>query len=136
MITLHLPAAVMIVLLCGFVEYMTSFVTEQITGMRWWDYTGYFLNLHGRICGEGLVVFMLGGMTAVYLLVPAIDAMTMRLKPRLLVCVCLILMVCFTADLVYSFINPNKGDGITNELDMINPTEVAAFDENTDAGRT
>ena len=79
---------------------------------------------------------MLGGMTAVYLLVPAIDAMTMRLKPRLLVCVCLILMVCFTADLVYSFINPNKGDGITNELDMINPTEVAVFDENTDAGRT
>jgi hypothetical protein len=45
-------------------------------------------------------------------------------------------MVCFTADLVYSFINPNKGDGITNELDMINPTEVAVFDENTDAGRT
>lgn len=128
--------ALAIIVLCGFVEYMTSFVTEQITGMRWWDYTGYFLNLHGRICGEGLVVFMLGGMTAVYLLVPAIDAMTMRLKPRLLVCVCLILMVCFTADLVYSFINPNKGDGITNELDMINPTEVAVFDENTDAGRT
>ena len=128
--------ALAIIVLCGFVEYMTSFVTEQITGMRWWDYTGYFLNLHGRICGEGLVVFMLGGMAAVYLLVPAIDAMTMRLKPRLLVCVCLILLACFTADLVYSFINPNKGDGITNELDMINPTEVAVFDENTDAGRT
>ena len=128
--------ALAIIVLCGFVEYMTSFVTEQITGMRWWDYTGYFLNLHGRICGEGLVVFMLGGMMAVYLLVPAIDAMTMRLKPRLLVCVCLILMACFTADLVYSFINPNKGDGITNELDMIETAAVAVSDDDADTGRT
>ena len=128
--------ALAIIVLCGFVEYMTSFVTEQITGMRWWDYTGYFLNLHGRICGEGLVVFMLGGMMAVYLLVPAIDAMTMRLKPRLLVCVCLILMACFIADLVYSFINPNKGDGITNELDMIETAAVAVSDDDADTGRT
>ena len=128
--------ALAIIVLCGLVEYMTSFVTEQITGLRWWDYTGYFLNLHGRICGEGLVVFMLGGMAAVYLLVPAIDAMTMRMKPRVLVCVCLILLACFTADLVYSFINPNKGEGITNELDMVKPAETAVVDDGTDTGRT
>ena len=128
--------ALAIIVLCGLVEYMTSFVTEQITGLRWWDYTGYFLNLHGRICGEGLAVFMLGGMAAVYLLVPAIDAMTMRMKPRVLVCVCLILLACFTADLVYSFINPNKGEGITNELDMVKPAETAVVDDGTDTGRT
>jgi uncharacterized membrane protein len=128
--------ALAIIVLCGLVEYMTSFVTEQITGLRWWDYTGYFLNLHGRICGEGLVVFMLGGMAAVYLLVPAIDAMTMRMKPRVLVCVCLILLACFTADLVYSFISPNKGEGITNELDMVKPAETAVVDDGTDTGRT
>lgn len=127
--------ALAIIVLCGFMEYMTSFVTEQITGLRWWDYTGYFLNLHGRICGEGLAVFMLGGMAAVYLLVPAIDAITMRLKPRLLICVCVILMICFTADLVYSFFNPNKGDGITNELDMVKTAAVAAADDNADTGR-
>lgn len=128
--------AVSIILLCGFVEYMTSFVTEQITGLRWWDYTGYFLNLHGRICGEGLAVFMLGGMAAVYLLVPAIDAMTMRLKPKLLVAVCLVLMICFTADLVYSIISPNKGDGITNELDMVKTASMAVVDDTADTGRT
>lgn len=127
--------ALAIIVLCGFMEYTTSLVTEQITGLRWWDYTGYFLNLHGRICGEGLAVFMLGGMAAVYLLVPAIDAITMRLKPRLLVCVCVILMICFTADLVYSFFNPNKGDGITNELDMVKTAAVAAADKDMDTGR-
>lgn len=111
--------AAAIVVLCGFVEFMTSFVTEQFTGMRWWDYTGYFLNLNGRICGEGLAVFMMGGMAAVYLLVPVIDSMTMRVRPKLLVGVCLALMACFTVDLVYSFIHPNAGAGITDEPDMV-----------------
>lgn len=114
--------ALTIVILCGFVEYMTSYVTELITGLRWWDYSGYFLNLNGRICGEGLAVFMLGGMAAIYLLVPAIDAMTMRIRPRVLVTVCLVLMLCFTADMVYSFIHPNKGEGVTSELDMPQPS--------------
>ena len=127
--------ALSIIVLCGLVEFMTSFVTEQITGMRWWDYTGYFLNLDGRICGEGLVVFMLGGMTAVYLLVPAIDALTMRVRPRLLVGVCLALRACFAADMVYSFINPNKGEGITNELDMVQTTAMATTDDNLEPGR-
>ena len=122
--------AAAIVLLCGFVEFMTSFITEKLPGMRWWDYTGYFLNLDGRICGEGLAVFMLGGMAAIYLLVPAIDAMTMRLKPKLLVGVCIALLICFTGDLVYSCIHPNTGAGITDEPDMVN-LNIQSTDEKT-----
>ena len=45
--------ALLTIVLCGFVEYMTSWYLEATKGMRWWDYTGYFLNLDGRICGEG-----------------------------------------------------------------------------------
>ena len=26
-------------------------------GTKWWDYSGYFLNLNGRICLEGALVF-------------------------------------------------------------------------------
>ena len=122
--------AAAIVLLCGFVEFMTSLITEKLTGMRWWDYTGYFLNLDGRICGEGLAVFMLGGMAAIYLLVPAIDAMTMRFKPKLLVGVCIALLICFTGDLVYSCIHPNTGAGITDEPDMVN-LNIQSTDEKT-----
>ena len=103
-----------IVVLCGFVEYMTSWITELSTGMRWWDYTGYFLNLNGRICGEGLAVFALGGMAAVYLLLPILDAMVTRINPRVLVPVCTVLLVCFAGDMVYSRIHPNAGAGITD----------------------
>ena len=38
------------IVVCGFLEYMTSLVMEIVTGgMKWWDYSGYFLNLNGRI---------------------------------------------------------------------------------------
>ena len=106
--------AVAIVLLCGFVEYFTSFYLEVTKGMRWWDYTGYFLNLNGRICGEGLLVFALGGMAAVYLLVPVIDSMLSLVNHKIMRAVCIVLLVIFAADFIYSSANPNVGDGITD----------------------
>lgn len=35
---------------CSAVEYFTSYIMEKLFHARWWDYTGYFLNLNGRIC--------------------------------------------------------------------------------------
>ena len=106
--------AIAIVVLCGIVEYATSYIMEQTMGMRWWDYTGYFLNLNGRICGEGLTVFALGGMAAVYLLVPIIDGAVTRIKPKILIPVCVVLLALFTADFIYSRFSPNVGMGITD----------------------
>ena len=109
-----LQEVVSIIILCGIVEYTTSWYLEVTKGMRWWDYTGYFLNLNGRICGEGLMVFALGGMAAVYLLVPVLDTMWSKLKPKVLAGICIVLLVCFAADMVYTQLVPNVGDGITD----------------------
>ena len=45
--------------LCGTLEYVTSWYLEQANGVRWWDYSGYFLNINGRICAEGLLLSLL-----------------------------------------------------------------------------
>ena len=79
--------------LCGFIEYFTGYYLEMThNGQRWWDYTGYYLNLHGRICAEGLLTFGIGGMLIVYVLAPLLDN---------------ILRQC------YSSRHPNTGTGIT-----------------------
>ncbi len=117
---------VMVVLLCGFVEYMTSLVMELTLGMRWWDYTGYYLNLNGRICGEGLTVFALGGMAAVYLLVPVIDGAVTRIKPKALIPVCILLVLSLCFDLVYSMNHPNAGKGITDYEEYTKTEQEAA----------
>ena len=106
--------ALLVVLLCGMVEYMTSWLMELSRGMRWWDYTGYFLNLNGRICGEGLAVFAVGGMAAIYFLVPLIDSAVTRAKPKILIPICIALLLCFAGDFIYSQRVPNVGPGITD----------------------
>ena len=104
-----------IVVLCGCVEYTTSFVLEILhNGERWWDYSGYFLNLNGRICAEGLLVFGIGGIAIVYMLAPLLDNQIQRIRPWALIPLCLILLTAFTVDNVYSARHPNSGKGITD----------------------
>lgn len=110
-ITLEFISAIV---LCGFVEYFTSLYLELTKGMRWWDYSGYFLNLDGRICAEGLLVFGLGGIAAVYLVAPLIDNRLKKVKPIILTVLSVILLVCFIGDSIYSKKNPNTGKGITD----------------------
>ena len=106
---------ILIVVLCGSVEYFTSLVLEIVHGgTRWWDYTGYFLNLHGRICAEGLLVFGIGGMAIVYVLAPFLDGVFRRLPVKALMAAGLILTGIFAADQIYSSIHPNEGEGITS----------------------
>lgn len=38
------------ILLITILEYITGFLMEKIFNCKWWDYSGEFLNLRGRIC--------------------------------------------------------------------------------------
>ena len=57
-------------LLCGFLEYMTSYVLEKRFHARWWDYSSKPMNLHGRVWIGNLVLFGLGGVVIVDLINP------------------------------------------------------------------
>ena len=101
--------------LCGAIEYFSSWYLEVThDGQRWWDYTGYFLNLNGRICAEGLLTFGLGGLAIVYLLAPALDDLLRRANVRVLTVVAAVLLVAYCCDQVYSAQHPNTGAGITD----------------------
>lgn len=102
------------VVLCGIVEYFSHWYLELTKGAKWWDYTGYLLNLNGRICAEGLFVFGLGGIAVVYLLAPFLDNFFRKIGRRVLIIICVVLITVFAADLVYSHYVPNMGRGITD----------------------
>ena len=104
-----------IIILCGIVEYFTSFYLELThNGVKWWDYSGYFLNLNGRICAEGLLVFGLGGIAAVYFLSPLLDNLIRKINSKILIPLVTSLVIVFTIDQIYSSKNPNIGTGITD----------------------
>jgi len=103
------------ILLCGVVEYLGSWGLEKLfDGQKWWDYTGYFLNINGRICAEGLLVFGIAGVAAVYFVAPLLDNNFMRIKQKYVVPLCIVLVVIFIIDMIYSHFNPNTGAGITD----------------------
>ena len=57
-------------LICGTLEYLTSFVMEKRFHARWWDYSQKPMNLHGRVWIGNLVLFGLGGVAIIHVLNP------------------------------------------------------------------
>ena len=40
----------MAIVICGSLEYITSYIMEKIFKARWWDYRHRKLNINGRVC--------------------------------------------------------------------------------------
>lgn len=112
------------VLLCGIMEYTTATILWETQHAMWWEYTGYFLNIKGRVCAEGLLLFGIGAMAFIYILGPFFDALFKRIPRRTLIAICCILMVIFTMDLLYTIKHPNKGMGITEYKNVTMKLEI------------
>ena len=107
---------VLTIILCGLVEYGTGTYLEMTRGIKWWDYAGYYINISGRICAEGLLVFALGGVAITYMIAPAIDNLIRKANRKVLAVVCVILVLVFIGDSIYSNKHPNTGEGVTNKV--------------------
>lgn len=119
------------IILCGIVEYGTSYFLQAKYNMRWWDYTGYFLNINGRICAEGLLVFAIAGMLVVYLIAPALDSFLSKMDTRKAIPICACLMILFSIDAVHSIHHPNTGKGVTSysAYKQSSATAMLSYDE-------
>ena len=104
-----------IIVVCGIIEYFTSYFLEIThNGVRWWDYSGYFININGRICAEGLLVFGLGGIAVVYFIAPLLDNIIKKINKNLVLTISIVLISIFMMDKIYSSKYPNVGKGITS----------------------
>lgn len=99
-------------LVCSVLEYGASLLLEWKWGMRWWDYSGYFLNLNGRICLLGAVCFGLGGMLLNCYLLPSYMKLYHRIKPGWRLALCGLLLAVFILDITYCAARPHTGHDI------------------------
>ena len=51
--------------ICGTLEYLTSYWMEKRFHARWWDYSQKPMNLHGRVWIGNLMLFGLGGVAII-----------------------------------------------------------------------
>lgn len=107
--------ALLTAIICGVVEYYTALILELThNGQRWWDYTGYFLNIDGRICADGILLFVIAGMSVVYFIAPHVDDLLRKGNKKVRITLCIILTIILAGDIVYSITKPNVGKGITD----------------------
>lgn len=89
-------------ILCGIVEYMTSFVLEKRFHARWWDYSQNPMNLHGRVWIGNLILFGLGGVLIVELFNPLLFRLFGHINIRMREILAIALSCIFVADYVMS----------------------------------
>lgn len=100
------------VIVSAIIEYSTSWALEKMFNARWWDYTGFPLQLNGRICLTNCLFFGIGGCIAAYILEPGLRKIMPHIKGKSLNIICFILTALFVIDYVSSIFNPNMGLGV------------------------
>lgn len=98
---------------CSIVEYFTSWYLEVTKGIRWWDYSGFLINLNGRICLEGSIIFGIAGCIVVYFAAPLLKKYLAQIPKVTLIIISIILSILFVADEIHSHFHPNVGAGVT-----------------------
>ena len=93
---------VLSLLLCGLLEYLTSYVLEKRFHARWWDYSQKPMNLHGRVWIGNLILFGLGGVLIVNLINPLLERISRHLSLPAQEVLALSLSAVFLADYVMS----------------------------------
>ena len=90
------------ILICGVLEYITSYLLEKIFHARWWDYSNKKFNINGRICLETLIPFGIMGCLIIYVTNPIIIDFLNKLPSLLIHITSITLFMCYIVDNVIS----------------------------------
>lgn len=93
---------VMSILLCGILEYITSFAMEKIFHLRWWDYSKKKFNVNGRVCLDTIIPFGILGMAIIYITNPFLLEKIYLLESNILTFMFYILLVVYIIDNIIS----------------------------------
>lgn len=90
------------ILICGLLEYFTSYFMEKIFHARWWDYSKRKFNINGRICLETLIPFGIMGCAILYITNPVMLNLLNKIPDLILHIVSVILFILYIIDNIVS----------------------------------
>lgn len=94
---------VMAILVCGTLEYLTSYFMEKIFHARWWDYSTKKFNINGRVCLNTIILFGLLGCFIMYVSNPFLLKVLNALPDLALYILSTTLFIIFIVDNIISF---------------------------------
>ena len=94
----------MTIIVCGFLEYFTSWAMEKLFKARWWDYSKRKFNLNGRVCLGTLIPFGVFGLIIVYITNPFILCYLRKSNINILNVISILLFIAYIIDNIISTI--------------------------------
>lgn len=86
------------------IEYSTGLFLERRFKKKWWDYSMFKFNLHGRICPQASAVFGAFSVTSVFVLVPAMLNILMLFSKHTISVLAFIVVTLYFLDTVASLL--------------------------------
>lgn len=86
------------------IEYSTGLFLERRFKKKWWDYSMFKFNLHGRICPQASAVFGAFSVTSVFVLVPTMLNILMIFSKHTVSVVAFIVVTLYFLDAVASLL--------------------------------
>lgn len=99
--------------ICTALEYAAAVWLEDRWGVRWWDYSNFFMNIDGKVCLVCSIGFGLGGVMLICFFQPVFNRLYHKMTLGMRIFICIVLVIIFAADAAYSIMNPNTGPNIT-----------------------
>ena len=93
----------MSIIICGLLEYFTSFFMEKIFKARWWDYSQKKFNINGRICLENLVLCGIASCIIVYIVNPFIIGKINLIPQNIQSLIIILLLLIHVVDNIISY---------------------------------
>ncbi len=105
------------VVACDFVEYMTSFIMEKLFNARWWDYKNEFLNLNGRICLKHSIMWTVLSVVFMHYVHPFVEKNIFGVfEEKEIKYIAVAALFLFTYDVVNTLITANYIRGIQGKI--------------------
>ena len=99
---------IMTIFITTILEYFTSYILEKMFNNRWWDYSGQFLNVEGRICLINCITFGLAALFVTYSVQPVLENLIYEIPNLLIIILFIISFSFFMFDVVVSLVSAYK----------------------------
>ena len=104
-------------ILCGSLEYFTSYIMEKLFKSRWWDYSNFKYNINGRICLETMGLFAIAGILIIKVINPLLSNYVIEPLPEnIKEIICISIATMFLIDVILSLKIMNKIKNIKDSV--------------------
>lgn len=112
---------------CCTIEYAVGVLLERVTNARFWDYSNLPLNIHGRVCLYGALMFGTGAVCICRVMQPLIMRLLATLPAPVVIAAALVLACVVAVDAMGSLASWRS---LSNQLEQVRDDLAQRIDEN------